>query len=68
MLSTDRSDRPPSAQAVLEELRSIEKTVPDGGHPDLEARQDEFLQSAKKAAESGSPSRISVRELIGIWG
>ena len=68
MLSTDPNDRPPSAQVVLEELRSIEKTVPDGGHPDLEARQDEFLQSAKKAAESGSPDRMSVRELIGIWG
>jgi serine/threonine protein kinase/CBS domain-containing protein len=68
MLSTDRNDRPPSAQAVLEELRSIEKTVPDGGHPDLEARQDEFLQSAKKAAKSGSPHRMSVRELIGTWG
>ena len=68
MLATDRKDRPPSAQAVLEELRSIEKTVPDGGHTDLEARQDEFWQSAKKAAESGSPIRLSVRELIGTWG
>jgi serine/threonine protein kinase len=68
MLATDRKDRPPGAQAVLEELRSIEKTVPDGGHPDLEARQDEFWQSAKKAAESGSPIRLSVRELIGTWG
>ncbi len=68
MLSADPNDRPPSAQVVLEELLSIEKTVPDGGHPDLEARQDEFLQSAKKAAESGSPDRMSVRELIGIWG
>ena len=27
MLATDREDRPPSAQAVLEELRSIEKTA-----------------------------------------
>jgi serine/threonine protein kinase/CBS domain-containing protein len=68
MLATDRDDRPPSAQAVLEELRSIEKTVPDGAHSDLEDRQDEFLQSAKKAAESGSPRQMSVRELIGIWG
>jgi predicted transcriptional regulator len=68
MLVTDRKDRPPSAQAVLEELRSLEKTVPDGEHPDLEVRQDEFWQSAKKAAESGSPIRLSVRELIGTWG
>jgi serine/threonine protein kinase len=68
MLSTHRNDRPPSALAVLEELRSIEKTVPNGGNPDLEARQDEFWKSAKKAAESGSPRRMSVRELIGIWG
>lgn len=68
MLSKDANDRPPSAQVVLDELRSIEKTIIDGGHPDLEARQDEFLQSAKKATESGSPDRISVRELIGIWG
>jgi hypothetical protein len=68
MLSPDRNDRPPSAAAVLEELGSIEKTVPDGGHPDLEARQDEFWQSATKAAQSGSPRQMSVRELIGIWG
>jgi len=68
MLATDRRDRPPSAQAVLEELRSIEKTALDGRRSDLEARQAEFLQSAKKAAESGSPDRMSVRELIGIWG
>ena len=32
------------------------------------ARQDEFLQSAKKNAESGVSRRMSVRELIGIWG
>ncbi len=68
MLSADQNDRPPSAQAVLEELRSIEETVPDGVHSDLEARQDEFWQSAKKAVESGSPRRMSVRELIAIWG
>jgi CBS domain-containing protein len=68
MLATDRKDRPPSAQAVLEELRSTEKTASDAGHSDLEARQDEFLQSAKKAAGCGSPYRMSVRELIGIWG
>jgi predicted transcriptional regulator len=44
----------------------------DGGHSDLEAReaarQEEFLQSAKKDAEVGVPRRMSVRELIGIWG
>ena len=68
MLASDRKDRPPSALAILEELRSIEKTALDGGHPDLEARQDEFLQSAKKAAECGSPFQMSVRELIGTWG
>jgi predicted transcriptional regulator len=68
MLASDRKDRPPSAQAVLEELRGIEKTALDGRRSDLEARQDEFLQSAKKAAESGSPHRMSVRELIGTWG
>ncbi|HXW33887.1 MAG TPA: protein kinase [Acidimicrobiales bacterium] len=68
MLSTDRNDRPSSAQAVLEELRTIEEAVPDGAPSDLEARQDEFWQSARKAAESGSPRRMSVRELIGIWG
>jgi serine/threonine protein kinase/predicted transcriptional regulator len=68
MLATDRKDRPPSAQAVLEELRDIEKTALDGRRSDLEARQDEFLQSAKKAAESGSPYRTSVRELIATWG
>ena len=44
------------------------REVPDEGDPDLEARQDEFLDSAKKAAESGSPHRMTVRELIGIWG
>lgn len=68
MLATDRQGRPPSAQAVLEELRSIEKTALDGRRSDLEARQDEFLQSAKKAAKRESPYRMSVRELIGTWG
>jgi serine/threonine protein kinase/predicted transcriptional regulator len=68
MLDTDRGNRPPSAQAVLEELRNTEKTTSDGGHSDLEARRDEFLQSAKKAAERESAYRMSVRELIGNWG
>ena len=49
-------------------LEQAVREVPDEGHSDLEARQDEFVQSAKKAAESGSPFRMSVRELIGIWG
>jgi Restriction Enzyme Adenine Methylase Associated len=49
-------------------LEQAVREVPGEEHSDLEARQDEFLHSAKKAAESGSPLRISVRELIGIWG
>lgn len=49
-------------------LEQAVREAPDGEHPDLEARQDEFLHSAKEAAESGSPLRTSVRELIGIWG
>ena len=49
-------------------LEQAVREVPDGEHSDLEARQDEFLHSAKKAAESGSPLRMSVRQLIGIWG
>lgn len=51
--------------------RLLEQAVregPEDGHSDLEARQDEFLKSAKQAAESGAPLRRSVRELIGIWG
>lgn len=35
---------------------------------DLVARQDEFVESAKTAAESLSPMRMTVRELIGVWG
>jgi CBS domain-containing protein len=49
-------------------LEQAVREVPDEEHSDLEARQDEFLHSAKKAAESGPPLRMSVRELIGIWG
>lgn len=49
-------------------IREAVREVPDERDQDLEARQDEFLSSAKKAAESGSPHRITVRELIGIWG
>ena len=52
-------------------LRMIQETVreaPDEGDQDLEARQDEFLSSVKEAAESGSPHRMTVRELINIWG
>lgn len=49
-------------------IREAVREVPDEGNQDLEARQDEFLSSAKEAAESGSPNRMTVRELIGIWG
>jgi hypothetical protein len=49
-------------------LKQAVREVQDEGHSDLEARQDEFLHSAKKAAESGSPRQMGVRELIGIWG
>ena len=49
-------------------IREAVREVPDEGDPGLEARQDEFLSSAKEAAESGSPHRMTVRELIGIWG
>ena len=36
-------------------LEQAVREVPDDGYSDLEAGQDEFVQSAKKAAESGSP-------------
>ncbi|MGZ3383253.1 MAG: hypothetical protein ACXVBB_23805, partial [Isosphaeraceae bacterium] len=49
-------------------IREAVREVPDEGDRDLEARQDEFLSSAKEAAESGSPHRMTVRELIGTWG
>ena len=52
-------------------LRLIQEAVREVPHErdqDLEARQDEFLSSAKEAAESRSPHRMTVRELIGIWG
>lgn len=39
----------------------------DDGAADLEVRQDEFLDSALKAAMRGSPRQVTVRELIGIW-
>jgi CBS domain-containing protein len=51
--------------------RLLEQAVregPDEGAADLEARQDEFLASALKAAVSGSPRQMTVRELIGVWG
>lgn len=34
----------------------------------LEDQQDKFLAAAKEAAEGGSPHRLTVRELIAIWG
>ena len=49
-------------------IQEAVREVQDEGDPDLEARQDEFLDSAKKAAESASPQRLTVRELITIWG
>jgi len=49
-------------------IQEAVREVPDEGDPDLEARQDEFLNSAKTAAESASPQRLTVRELIAIWG
>jgi hypothetical protein len=49
-------------------IRETVREVPDEGDQDLEARQDEFLSSVKEAAESGSPHRMTVRELINIWG
>jgi CBS domain-containing protein len=49
-------------------IREAVREAPDEGNQDLEARQDEFLSAAKEAAESGSPHRMTVRELIGIWG
>jgi hypothetical protein len=49
-------------------IRESVRDAPDAGDNDLEARQDEFLTAAKEAAESGSPQRMTVRELIGIWG
>jgi CBS domain-containing protein len=52
-------------------LRLIQEAVreiPDASEERIEARQDEFLSSAKAAAEVGSPHRLTVRELIGIWG
>jgi CBS domain-containing protein len=49
-------------------IREAVREAPDTGDQDLEARQDEFLSSAKEAAESGSPRQMTVRELIGIWG
>jgi hypothetical protein len=57
----------------IDDLRQqlLQQVVRDGSNADaaeLEARQDEFLYSALKAAESGSPRQVTVRELIGIWG
>jgi hypothetical protein len=49
-------------------IQEAVREVPGEGDPDLEARQDEFLSSAKTAAESASPQRLTVRELIDIWG
>jgi hypothetical protein len=57
----------------IDDLRQqlLQQVVRDGsnaGVAELEARQDEFLDSALKAAESGSPRQVTVRELIGVWG
>jgi CBS domain-containing protein len=49
-------------------LDQAKREVPEEGVPDLEAREDEFLASAKEAAEAGSSRQMTVRELIGIWG
>jgi predicted transcriptional regulator len=49
-------------------LEQAVREISEEGRSDLEARQDEFLDSAKQAAASGSPRRMGVRELIGIWG
>jgi hypothetical protein len=63
------ADRGKSIDHLRQQL--LQQVVRDGsntGAAELEARQDEFLDSALKAAESGSPRQITVRELIGIWG
>jgi len=57
----------------IDDLRQqlLQQVVRDGsnaGTAELEARQDEFLDSALRAAESGSPRQVTVRELVGIWG
>lgn len=49
-------------------IREAVREIPDEIDQNVEARQDEFLSSAKEAAESGSPHRMTVRELISIWG
>jgi len=49
-------------------IREAVREAPGERDQDLEARQDEFLSAAREAAESGSPHRMTVRELIGIWG
>lgn len=41
---------------------------PEDAAADFELREDEFLASALKAAESGSPRQVTVRELVGVWG
>lgn len=49
-------------------LHRVVQDASNAGTAELEARQDEFLDSALKAAESGLPRQVTVRELIGIWG
>jgi CBS domain-containing protein len=63
------ADKGKSIDDLRQEL--LQQVVQDGSNADtaqLEARQDEFLDSALKAAESGSPRQVTVRELIGMWG
>jgi CBS domain-containing protein len=49
-------------------IRQAVRGAPDQGSQELEARQDEFLSSAKEAAGSGDSRQMTVRELISIWG
>lgn len=63
------ADKGKSIDDLRQEL--LQHVVQDGSNADvaqLEARQDEFLASALKAAEAGSPRQVTVRELLGIWG
>jgi CBS domain-containing protein len=63
------ADKSKSIDDLRQEL--LQHVVQDGsnaGAAELEARQDEFLDSALKAAESGSPRQVTVRDLVGIWG
>jgi CBS domain-containing protein len=49
-------------------LQQVVRHESNAGAAELEARQDEFLDSALEAAEAGSPRQVTVRELIGMWG